>query len=60
MPQPVLTKAGCNMGACHGSLQGRGGLMLSLLGYDAAKDYDALFKNSRVAGDFRPRPRSKA
>ncbi len=45
--QPVLTKAGCNMGACHGSLQGRGGLMLSLLGYDAAKDYDALFKHSR-------------
>lgn len=45
--QPALTKAGCNMGACHGSLQGRGGLMLSLLGYDAAKDYDALFKHSR-------------
>lgn len=45
--QPALTKAGCNMGACHGSLQGRGGLMLSLLGYDAAKDYDNLFKQSR-------------
>ncbi|MBL9094397.1 MAG: DUF1549 domain-containing protein [Planctomycetaceae bacterium] len=45
--QPALTKAGCNMGACHGSLQGRGGLMLSLLGYDTAKDYDALFKHAR-------------
>lgn len=41
--QPALTKAGCNMGACHGSFQGRGGLSLSLLGYDAPKDYEALF-----------------
>src|SRR5687767_6891381 len=30
---PALTKAGCNMGACHGSLQGRGGMALSLLGF---------------------------
>jgi len=43
----VLTKAGCNMGACHGSFQGRGGLRLSLLGYDPVRDYDALVKFSR-------------
>ena len=44
---PALTKAGCNMGACHGSLQGRGGMALSLLGYNPRADYDALFKQAR-------------
>ncbi|MDB5336116.1 MAG: Protein of unknown function (DUF1553)/Protein of unknown function [Planctomycetaceae bacterium] len=44
---PALTKAGCNSGACHGSFQGRGGFQLSLLGFDAAFDYDVLTKASR-------------
>lgn len=44
---PMLTKAGCNSGACHGSLQGRGGLALSLLGYDSPADYEALFLAGR-------------
>jgi hypothetical protein len=44
---PVLTKAGCNAGACHGSFQGRGGFRLSLLGFDAAADYEAIFKGAR-------------
>ncbi|MCE9606002.1 MAG: DUF1553 domain-containing protein [Planctomycetia bacterium] len=44
---PVLTKAGCNMGACHGSFQGRGGMTLSLLGFNPTADYDVLFKQSR-------------
>ncbi len=44
---PALTKAGCNMGACHGSFQGRGGFQLSLLGFDAPFDYDVLTKASR-------------
>ena len=44
---PALTKAGCNAGACHGSFQGRGGFQLSLLGFDAAFDYDVLTKASR-------------
>ena len=35
----VLTKAGCNAGACHGSFQGRGGFRLSLLGFDPTADY---------------------
>lgn len=39
---PVLTKAGCNMGACHGALKGKGGFRLSLLGYDPAADYLSL------------------
>ncbi len=45
--QPLLTKAGCNAGKCHGSFQGRGGLTLSLLGYDAQRDYEALFLAGR-------------
>lgn len=39
---PILTRAGCNAGACHGAAAGRGGFRLSLLGSDAAMDYDAI------------------
>lgn len=44
---PALTKSGCNAGACHGSFQGRGGLRLSLLGFDPEADYQALVKDAR-------------
>jgi hypothetical protein len=40
----VLSKAGCNMGACHGNLNGKGGLKLSLRGEDAAVDYAAFIR----------------
>lgn len=36
---PILTKAGCNAGACHGAAVGQGGFKLSLLGYDPAQDH---------------------
>src|SRR5437868_14350771 len=39
---PILTRAGCNSGACHGAAIGRGGFKLSLLGYDPAADYENL------------------
>jgi hypothetical protein len=39
---PVLTKAGCNRGACHGAAAGRGGLRLSLYGGDPEFDYRSL------------------
>jgi hypothetical protein len=39
---PILTKAGCNSGACHGAAQGKGGLALSLFGYDPESDYRTL------------------
>lgn len=39
---PVLTKAGCNAGACHGAAAGRGGMHLSLLGADPATDYETI------------------
>ena len=45
---PVLTKAGCNAGACHGAAVGRGGFKLSLYGGDPAADYDAIVR--QVAG----------
>ncbi len=48
---PVLTKSGCNSAACHGAAIGRGGLRLSLLGYDPEHDYQQLvnqFKGRRV------------
>lgn len=36
---PVLTKAGCNAGKCHGSASGKDGFRLSLYGFDPAGDY---------------------
>ncbi|MDA1055542.1 MAG: DUF1553 domain-containing protein [Planctomycetota bacterium] len=39
---PILTKAGCNAAACHGSATGRGGFKLSLFGGDPAWDYDEI------------------
>ena len=43
---PALTRAACNSGACHGALAGKGGLKLSLRGYDPAADYDALTRQA--------------
>jgi hypothetical protein len=39
---PVLTKAGCNTGACHGAAVGRGGLKLSLYGGDPNTDFRSI------------------
>jgi hypothetical protein len=36
---PVLTRTGCNSGACHGALAGKGGFRLSLRGYDPDADH---------------------
>jgi hypothetical protein len=36
---PLMTKAGCNSGACHGALAGKGGMKLSLRGYDPTTDH---------------------
>lgn len=38
----VFSKAGCNLGACHGNLNGKGGFKLSLRGEDPAADHAAL------------------
>ncbi|MEX2176543.1 MAG: DUF1549 domain-containing protein [Pirellulaceae bacterium] len=39
---PVLTRAGCNSGACHGAAAGRGGFRLSLFGGDPQADHRAI------------------
>jgi len=44
---PVLTKAGCNSGVCHGAFPGRGGFALSLLGFDPNADYATIVQASR-------------
>jgi len=36
---PILFRAGCNGGTCHGSARGKDGFMLSLFGYDPEGDY---------------------
>ncbi|XZE17847.1 DUF1549 and DUF1553 domain-containing protein [Pirellulaceae bacterium SH449] len=36
---PILTKAGCNSGSCHGAARGKDGFQLSLFGYDPMGDY---------------------
>src|SRR5579864_5938949 len=43
---PILTKAGCNQGACHGAQHGRGGFKLSLLGFDPAFDYPQIVQSA--------------
>jgi hypothetical protein len=37
--EPILSRTGCNGGACHGAAQGKGGFKLSLQGYDPEMDY---------------------
>jgi hypothetical protein len=48
---PLLTKHGCNSGACHGAAAGRGQLHLSLFGSDPDADYEAIvfaFQGRRI------------
>ena len=39
---PLLTKSGCNAGACHGAAIGRGGFKLSLYGGNPQADHSAI------------------
>ena len=39
---PILTKASCNTGACHGAAVGRGGFKLSLYGGDPDLDFRSI------------------
>ena len=41
---PLLTKHGCNAGACHGAAIGRGGFKLSLYGGDPSADYRSVVR----------------
>jgi hypothetical protein len=42
----VLSKAGCNQGACHGNQNGKGGLRLSLRGEDPPTDFQRLTREA--------------
>lgn len=41
----VMSKAGCNLGSCHGNATGKGGLKLSLRGQDPDLDWLALARD---------------
>jgi len=43
---PVLTKTGCNLGACHGAAAGKNGFKLTLRGYDPEADYNVLTREA--------------
>jgi len=43
---PMMTKAGCNSGACHGAAAGKNGLRLTLRGYGPEVDYDVLTRQA--------------
>jgi hypothetical protein len=45
--QSVLTKAGCNSGACHGAAAGKNGFKLSLRGYDPVADFHVITRQAR-------------
>jgi len=45
--QAVLSRNGCNMGACHGALAGKGGFRLSLRGYDSLTDHFNITRQDR-------------
>jgi hypothetical protein len=44
---PILTKASCSSGGCHGKAEGQNGFRLSVFGFDPAADYDAIVRDSR-------------
>ena len=43
---PVMTKAGCNSGPCHGAAAGKNGFKLTLRGYDPETDYHVLTRQA--------------
>lgn len=42
---PLLSRAGCNMGACHGNSAGKGGFRLSLRGDDPEFDFRSITRD---------------
>ena len=43
---PILTRSGCNQGACHGAQHGRGGFRLSLFGFDPLFDHAQIVQSA--------------
>jgi len=42
---PILSKAGCNAGACHASQYGKGGLKLSVFNFEPDKDHEGIVRD---------------
>jgi hypothetical protein len=53
---PILTRAGCNTGGCHGRGDGQNGFHLSLFGYDPEGDHRSLTRDlgERRLSSIRP------
>ena len=45
--EPILARAGCNAGACHGKARGQNGFQLSLLGFNPDFDFAAITQEAR-------------
>lgn len=55
---PILTKARCNSGGCHGKAEGQNGFKLSIFGFDAESDYASLMLNGKGRRISRTQPKS--
>ncbi len=44
---PILSKANCNGGGCHGAMAGKGGFRLSLFGYNPEADHLAITREAQ-------------
>ena len=54
---PILTKSGCNAGACHAkAITGQRGFRLSVLGFEPDEDYEAIVKQGKGRRVFPPAP----
>ncbi|MSQ95266.1 MAG: DUF1553 domain-containing protein [Gemmataceae bacterium] len=55
---PILSKAGCNGGGCHGKAEGKNGFKLSIFGFDPDADYESLMLETRGRRIFPAAPDS--
>lgn len=53
---PILTKAGCNLGACHAKSSGQAGFHLSIFAFDPKTDFMEVVNDSRGRRVFPARP----
>ena len=43
--RPIISRLGCNAGACHASQFGKGGFVLSVVGFDPDMDYKSMVRD---------------
>lgn len=43
--RPIISRLGCNAGACHASQFGKGGFVLSVVGFDPDMDYKSIVRD---------------